>query len=131
MCQDVLQIVRCFWRATGRCSGWCHWICLGRKWSEVKIFRHEQSGQPKSVFSGIVDDTRVVLATVPGYPASVWVGTEPNAPVRVRNRQVTRPALSWRVVTRTGHRTVGVWLGWNRPAVPFMRFLQLWLQLSI
>jgi len=39
----------------------------------------------------------LVLATVPGYPASVRVGTDPKAPVRVRNHQVTRPALSWRV----------------------------------
>jgi len=39
----------------------------------------------------------VVLATVPGYPALVRVGTDPKAPFRVRNRQVTRPALSWRV----------------------------------
>jgi len=30
-----------------------------------------------------------VLAKVPGYPAAVWVGTNPEAPVRVRNRQAT------------------------------------------
>jgi hypothetical protein len=37
----------------------------------------------------------LVLAMVPGYPASDWVGTEPKAPVRVRNRQATRPGDSW------------------------------------
>jgi len=33
---------------------------------------------------------RIVLATVLGYPAAVRVGPDPEAPVRVRNRQATR-----------------------------------------
>jgi hypothetical protein len=40
---------------------------------------------------------QLVLATVPGYPDSVRVGTDPKAPVQVRNSQVPRPAMSWRV----------------------------------
>jgi len=36
----------------------------------------------------------LVLATVPGYPASVWVGTKPKALVWVRNCQATRTAVS-------------------------------------
>jgi hypothetical protein len=39
----------------------------------------------------------VVLAKIPGYPASVRVGTYPNALVRVRNSQVTEPTPSWGV----------------------------------
>jgi hypothetical protein len=38
----------------------------------------------------------VVLATDPGYPASVRVGPGTESPVRVRNHQGIRPALSWR-----------------------------------
>jgi len=59
----------------------------------------------------------VVLATVPGDPASV----------RVKNRKATEPAKSWRVVTRTGHIPAGFWPGWNRSKVPFSRFQPLWL----
>jgi hypothetical protein len=39
---------------------------------------------------------KLVLATVPGYPASVRVGTGSATLVRVRNRQGTRTAHSWR-----------------------------------
>jgi len=74
---------------------------------------------------------KVVLAMVPGYPASVRVGPGTEAPVRVRNRQETEPPKSWWVVTRTGHIPAGFWPGWNRTAVPIVRFLPLWLQLSI
>ena len=37
-----------------------------------------------------------VANTIPGYPAAVWVGTDPKALVGDRNRQVTQPALFWR-----------------------------------
>jgi len=36
-----------------------------------------------------------MLARVPGYPASVWVETGTETPVRVRNHQGTRPDVFW------------------------------------
>jgi len=60
MPRGALRIVRFFWRATSRCSGWCNLICLSRQLSEVNFFQHENLGQQKGVFSGIVDDTRGV-----------------------------------------------------------------------
>ena len=75
-----------------------------------------------------------------------WLGIglatgQGNPPVvRVRNgktvwfglRPVQKPDLLWLggVVKRTGHRTVGLWLGWNCTADWTFRFLQLWQQLS-
>jgi hypothetical protein len=35
-------------------------------------------------------ENRVVIATALGYLAVVWVGTDPEAPVQVRNPQSTR-----------------------------------------
>ena len=50
----------------------------------------------------------LVLATVRGYLASVRVGTEPKAPVRVRNLQATRPSDSWRA--KAGPVPVKLWV---------------------
>ena len=54
----ALRIVRFLWGATCRCSGWCIMICLSRQLSEVNFIRHENSGEWKRVFPGIVDDTQ-------------------------------------------------------------------------
>ena len=64
--------------------------------------RHVRSG----VFSVERDESWcwVVLATVPGYPASVRVGTDPKALVRVRNPKQPDPLWLGGFVTRTGHK---------------------------
>ena len=76
-------------------------------------------------------EVRLVLATGPGNPPAVRVLTCGSVPFGSRTGQKPEPRLSWRVVTRPGHRTAGIWPGWNRTAVPNLRFLQLWLQLSM
>jgi len=73
----------------------------------------------------------LVLATGPGNPPAVRVLTCCSVRFGSRTGQKPEPLLSWRVVTRPGHRTAVIWPGWNRTAVPNIRFLQLWLQLSI
>jgi len=73
----------------------------------------------------------LALATVPGYLASVRVGTNPKAPDRVRNRQVTRPALSWRGCYPDRTETCSFLAGLNPDCGSILRFLQLCLQLSI
>ena len=61
------------------------------------------------------DQLLVVLATVPGYPASVRVRPELRALVRVTNRHATRPADSW--WAKPGPIPVDPWIssGFARP----------------
>jgi len=77
-----------------------------------------------------VVNREVVLATGPGNPPAVrdWTGNT----VWCCSRPAQDPdqLCLGGVVTWTGHRTLGFWPGWNQTAVPTLRFLQLWLQLS-
>jgi hypothetical protein len=73
----------------------------------------------------------VVLATCPGNLAVVRDLTSGSVRFGSRTGQKPELLLSWRVVIRPGYRTAGIWPDWNRTAVPNIRFLQLWLQLSI
>jgi len=74
---------------------------------------------------------QVVLATGPGNPPAVGVLTGGSFRFSFRPSQKPDPLCLGGFVTRTGHRTAGIWLGWNRTAVPNIWFLLLWLQLSI
>ena len=74
---------------------------------------------------------QLVLATGAGNPPAVRVLTCGSVRFGSRTGQKPEPLLSWRVDTRPGHRTTGIWPGWNRTAVPNLRFLQVWLQLSM
>jgi len=52
----------------------------------VGAFCHQLASNSKSSSLHRVSRyTRILLATVQGYPAAVWVGTKPGAPVRVKN----------------------------------------------
>ena len=73
----------------------------------------------------------LLLATVLGYPVLVWVGTDPKAPVRIRNCQVIRPALSWEVCYPDRTETRGFFAGLNPDRGFIVRFRQLSLQLAI
>jgi hypothetical protein len=73
----------------------------------------------------------LVLATGPGNPPAVRVLTGGSVRFGSRPGQKPDPLCLGGFVTRTGHRTAGIWPGWNRTAVPNIRFLLLWLQLSI
>ena len=65
---------------------------------------------------------QLVLATVLGYPASVRVGTEPKAPVRLRHRQATQPADSWRAKPGPIPVYMWVWPGLARPVTSNLQF---------
>jgi hypothetical protein len=56
----MLEIVRFFWHATGRCSNDCSLIYLCRQQSEMNVCWHYNSGQSEGVFSGIADVTQGV-----------------------------------------------------------------------
>jgi len=63
-----------------------------------------------------IPNKRVVLATVPGYPASVRVAPGTNTAVRIGNPQGTELGNKRWVVTRTGPKPCVFWLGRNRTA---------------
>jgi hypothetical protein len=67
----------------------------------------------------------------PGNWPAVRVLTGGSVRLGTRPSQKPEPRLARRVVTRPGHRTAVIRPDWNRTAVPNLRFLQLWLQLSI
>jgi hypothetical protein len=73
----------------------------------------------------------LVFATGLGNPPVVRVLTCGSVRFGSRTGQKPEPLWCWRVVTRPGHRTAGIWPGWNQTAVPNIRFVQLWLKLSI
>jgi hypothetical protein len=74
---------------------------------------------------------QVVLATSPGNPpvvqrlagGLVWFGSRPG-------QQLDLFCLRG-FVTRTGHKLAVFWPGWNRPAVPTLRFPHQCLQFSV
>ena len=72
-----------------------------------------------------------VLATGPGNPPAVLVLTGGSVLFGSRPGQKPYPLCLGGFVTSTGHRSAGIWPGWNRTAVPIIRFLLVWLQLSI
>jgi len=78
-----------------------------------------------------VGNVKQVLATGPGDPPVVPVLTSGWVRFGTRPCQKLDPLCLGGFGTRTGHRTAGIWRGWNRTAVPNIRFLLLWLQLSI
>jgi len=59
----------------------------------------------------------VLLAMGPGNPPAVRVLTSGSVRFSSKPGQKPEPLMSWRVVTRTGHRTLGIWAGWNRTTV--------------
>jgi len=61
----------------------------------------------------------IVLATVRGYPALVWVWNGTETPVRVRNRQGSEPDNEHCVITRTEPKCWGFWAGRYRTVGPF------------
>ena len=73
----------------------------------------------------------VVLATGPGNPRAVQVLTGGSDWFGSRPGQKPNQLCLGGFVTRTGHRAVGIWPASNRTADPNIRFLLLWLQLSI
>jgi hypothetical protein len=72
-----------------------------------------------------------VANTSPGNPPASRVLTGGSVQFGSKPGQNPDPRLACRVVTRPRHRTAVIWPGWNRTAVPNLRFLQLWLQLCI
>jgi len=82
-------------------------------------------------FAGLSKKYRVVLATGPGNPPAVRVLICDSVDFITRTGQNPEPGLAWRVVSRPGHGTVGISLGWNQTAVPNLQFLQLWLHFSM
>jgi len=87
---------------------------------------------PRTVFQLPVQlNLQLVLATGPGNPPAVRVLTCGSVRFGSRTGQKPDPLLSWWVVTWPGHRTAGIWPGWNRTTVPNIQFLQLWLLVSI
>ena len=73
----------------------------------------------------------LVLATGPGNPSEVQVLISGSVRFGSRPGQKPDPVCLGGVVTQTGNRTAGIWLGWNRTADPNTWFLLLLLQLSI
>jgi hypothetical protein len=74
--------------------------------------------------------TLLVLATVPGYLALVRIPTEPEAPVRVRNRQGTRTRQVMLECNPDRTYSSRDWAGLEPDRCSIVRFQQLWLQLS-
>jgi len=76
-------------------------------------------------------EMKVVLAMGLGNPPAVrvltsglfWFGSRPG--------QKPDPLCLAGFVTRTGHRTAGIWPGWNRTTDAIIWFLPFSLQLSI
>jgi len=56
--------------------------------------RHDQELTPSTAYSQYSIHRVQVILTVPGYPASVWVGTRTATLVRVRNCHRTQPGQS-------------------------------------
>lgn len=56
---------------------------------------------------------QLVLATVSGYLAAVWVGINSDAFVQVRNHQGTGPGYQYKNVTQTGHKSLRFWIDWR------------------
>jgi hypothetical protein len=81
--------------------------------------------------SAILHLSWLVLATGPGGTPAVRLF--PGGSVQFGPRHCRKPDQLYLggFVTRTRHRTVGFWPGWNRTAVPNIPFPQLWFQLSI
>ena len=72
-----------------------------------------------------------VWANDPGHTPGVliWTGNLVLFGGRpVNDRQML---FCFRIVTRTGHKTVDFWPSWNWTVVPSLRFLLLWLQLGV
>jgi len=105
-----------------------------------KLIRHEYQTNRILFFNSEIDNIftsqpplpklcnmRIVLGTLPGYPASVQIGTGTENQVRVRNCQGAWTALSSRGCYP--HRTLnrGLWPRWNWTAVTTIRFLHRWL----
>ena len=77
------------------------------------------------------DERQLVLATGPGNLPEVRVLTGSSVRFVSRPGQKPDPLCLGGVVTRTGHKPAVLWPGWNQPAVLTLRFLHLWLRLSI
>jgi hypothetical protein len=60
-----------------------------------------------------------------GNLPAVQIFTGDSVPFASEYGQKPKPLLSWRVVTQTGHESVGIWPGWNRTVVSTFWFLQL------
>jgi len=75
--------------------------------------------------------SQLVLATGPGDPPAVRVVTSSSVCFGSKPGPKLQPQMTWKVVTLTWCRTVGIRQDSNQTAVPTFRFLQLWLQLSI
>jgi hypothetical protein len=73
----------------------------------------------------------LVLAMCPGNSSAVMVLTGGLVWFGFRPSQKPDLLCHGRFVTQTGHRTAGIWPGWDRTAVPNIRFLPLYLQLGI
>jgi hypothetical protein len=86
---------------------------------------------PRGYYRSVWQQSCLVTATGPGNPPAVRVFPGGSVLFGSRTGKKPEPLWSWRVVTRPGHRTAGIWSGWNWTAVPNWPFLQLWLQLSI
>ena len=71
---------------------------------------------------------RLVLATGRGNPPAVRLLAGGSVQFCAKPGQNPDPLCLGGFVTRTGHRTVGFWPGWNRTVVPNLRFPHLWLQ---
>jgi len=106
---------------------------LGSTWQKHHSGSHNESCNwvPLAIFRIQNVWSILVLATGPWNPPAV-LGLSSGS-VRFGSRPGENPnrLCLGRCVTWTGNRTVGIWPGWNQTNVPNIRFLQLWLQLSI